>query len=86
MSKQPDGHGLRTTGRHTGNFGKPKVQGKAKYLEISKQTLNKKDLVIPTKEEAFAKVKEAYNKTADPKLKKGLYEMIRVYEASKAKR
>jgi len=69
-------HGLRTTGRPTGNFGRQKVQGKRETLDLTKEILNKKNLRIPNREEAIARLEEAYEKTTDPRLKKFLAEEL----------
>lgn len=76
-------HGLRTTGRPTGNFGRAKVQGKKEPLTISKEVLRKKNLVIPSKEEAFRRLEEAYSNTTDPKLRETLWVMIRARKAAR---
>jgi hypothetical protein len=70
-------HGLRTTGRPTGNFGKNKVKGKPGDLDLTKEILNKEDLRIPDRDEAFTKLVTAYNTTTDPKLKAGLWEILK---------
>ena len=70
-------HGLRTTGVHTGNFGKPKVQGKPGDLDLTKEILSKENLRIPPRHEAFTKLEEAYNTTDDPRLKAGLWELLK---------
>lgn len=70
-------HNLRTTGRLTGNFGKPKVKGKPGELEISKIALSKENMRIPTRDEGFARLKEAYEITTDPKLKAALADMLK---------
>ena len=70
-------HGLRTTGRPTGNFGRARVQGRRDSLDISKETLKKDDLRIPEPDEAFTKLIQAYNTTTDPKLKAGLWEILK---------
>lgn len=69
-------HGLRTTGTHTGNFGHAKVQGKRGELDLTKEILNRENLRIPTRQEAQARLAEAYQKTNDPKLKKFLAEEL----------
>ena len=74
----PANHGLRTTGTHTGNFGKSKVKGKPGELDLTPEILNRSTLRIPSREEAFARLAEAYNTTTDPKLKADLWEMLRV--------
>jgi hypothetical protein len=70
-------HGLRTTGTHTGNFGKSKVKGKPGELDLTKEILNREDLRIPSRDEAFTKLVIAYNTTNDPKLKAGLWEILK---------
>ena len=70
-------HGLRTTGTHTGNFGHAKVKGKPGELDLTKEILNKEDLRIPDRDEAFTKLVIAYNTTTDPKLKAGLWEILK---------
>jgi hypothetical protein len=75
-------HGLRTTGIHTGNFGRAKVQGKRDSLDLSKKTLNKENLKVPQRNEAFTKLVEAYNKTPDPKMKAALWEILKRRKAT----
>jgi hypothetical protein len=75
-------HGLRTTGVHTGNFGKPKVQGKPGELDLTKEILSKEDLKIPDRNEAFTKLVQAYNTTTDPRLKAGLWEILKKRKAT----
>jgi hypothetical protein len=75
-------HGLRTTGTHTGNFGHAKVKGKPGELDLTKEILNRDNLRIPERDEAFTKLVEAYNKTQDPRLKKGLWEILRQRKAT----
>ena len=70
-------HGLRTTGTHTGNFGKSKVKGKPGELDLTKEILNRDNLCIPDRDEVYARLVTAYNTTVDPKLKSGLWEIIR---------
>ena len=70
-------HGLRTTGTHTGNFGRPKQKGKPGELDLTNEILNKEDLRIPERDEAFTKLVQAYNTTTDPKLKAGLWEILK---------
>jgi len=75
-------HGLRTTGTHTGNFGKAKVKGKPGELDLTKEILSKENLRIPSRDEAFTKLVEAYNTTADPKLKAALWDMLKRRKAT----
>ena len=75
-------HGLRTTGVHTGNFGKPKVQGKPGDLDLTKEILSKENLRIPERDEAFTKLVIAYNTTTDPRLKAGLWEILKRRKAT----
>jgi hypothetical protein len=70
-------HGLRTTGRPTGNFGRNKVQGKPGDLDLTKEILNKENLKVPERNEAFTRLVEAYNTTTDPRLKAGLWEILK---------
>ena len=70
-------HGLRTTGTHTGNFGRAKVQGKRDTLDLTKEILTKDNLRIPNRDDAFSRLVEAYNTTTDPRLKAGLWEMLK---------
>jgi hypothetical protein len=75
-------HGLRTTGRPTGNFGKAKVQGRPGDLDLTKEILNKENLRIPQRDEAFTKLVEAYNTTDDARLKAGLWEILKRRKAT----
>ena len=77
-------HGLRTTGVHTGNFGRPKVQAKKENLDLTKEILSKENLRIPPRHEAFTKLEEAYNTTDDPRLKATLWEMLKRRKATLA--
>jgi hypothetical protein len=70
-------HGLRTTGVHTGNWGRAKVKGKPGDLDLTKEILSKENLHIPERDEAFTKLVIAYNTTTDPKLKAGLWEILK---------
>lgn len=70
-------HGLRTTGVHTGNFGRQKIQAKKDSLDLTKEILNKENLRIPDRDEAFTKLVIAYNTTDDPKLKTSLWEILK---------
>ena len=69
-------HGLRTTGTHTGNFGKAKVKGKPGELDLTKEILNRDNLRIPTQADAFTRLEIAYNTTQDPKLRAFLAEEL----------
>lgn len=75
-------HGLRTTGTHTGNFGRAKVQGKRDSLDISPAILQRDNLKIPDRNEAFAKLELAYEMATDPKMKATLAEMLRSRKAT----
>jgi hypothetical protein len=70
-------HGLRTTGTHTGNFGRTKIQAKKESLDLTKEILSRENLRIPSPEESYAKLVVAYNQTIDPKLKAGLWEILK---------
>lgn len=78
---KPQAHGLRTTGTHTGNFGKAKVQGKRETLDLTKEILNRENLRIPPRQEAYARLQEAYQKTSDPKLKRFLADELAKHRA-----
>ena len=69
-------HGLRTTGRHTGNFGYNKVKGNRGELDLTYAILHRDNMHIPSRDAAFTRLQEAYNKTEDPKLKATLAEML----------
>jgi hypothetical protein len=69
-------HGLRTTGVHTGNFGRPKCKGKPGELDLTKEILNRDNLRIPTQADAFTRLEIAYNTTQDPKLRAFLAEEL----------
>jgi hypothetical protein len=75
-------HGLRTTGTHTGNFGRAKVQAKRDSLDLTKDILAKDNLRIPDRDEAYAKLVQAYNTTTDGKLKAGLWELLKRRKAT----
>jgi hypothetical protein len=70
-------HGLRTTGTHTGNFGKSRVKGKPGELDLTKEILTKENLRIPNRDEVYDRLIQAYNTTVDPKLKAGLWEILK---------
>jgi len=69
-------HGLRTTGRPTGNFGRNKLQAKRETLDLTKEILNRDNLRIPHRDEAFTRLEIAYHKTTDPKLRAFLAEQL----------
>ncbi len=75
-------HGLRTTGRPNGNFGKAKIQAKKEALDLTKEILKKDNLRIPDRDEAYAKLVEAYNATTDSRLKAGLWELLKRRKAT----
>jgi len=75
-------HGLRTTGVHTGNFGYAKVKGKPGELDLTSEILNRENLKIPERDEAFTKLVQAYNTTTDPRLKAGLWEILKRRKAT----
>jgi len=77
----PSSHGLRTTGTHTGNFGRARVQGKRESLDLSDKILKKESLRIPTQAESFARLQKAFELTTDPKLKKFLSEQLAKHRA-----
>ena len=75
-------HGLRTTGRPTGNFGRPKQKGNPGELDLTKEILNRETCHIPDRDEAFTRLVTAYNTTTDSKLKAGLWEMLKRRKAT----
>jgi hypothetical protein len=83
MTNNRANHGLRTTGTHTGNFGRAKVQGKRGELDLTPKILNKDDLRIPNREEAYSRLQEAYEKTDDKNLRKFLAEELAKYRAQR---
>jgi hypothetical protein len=75
-------HGLRTTGRPTGNFGHARVKGKPGELDLTKEILNRENLRIPSPDESYAKLVQAYNLATDAKLKAGLWEILKRRKAT----
>jgi len=75
-------HNLRTTGTLTGNFGRPKVQGKRQTVDLSDNTLRRENLRIPDRNEAFTRMVEAYNRCEDPRVKATLWDLLRVRKAT----
>ena len=75
-------HGLRTTGTHTGNFGRAKCKGNPGELHLTKEILSKDNLRIPPRDEAFTRLVEAYNKSSDPRLKATLWDMLKQRKAT----
>lgn len=75
-------HGLRTTGIHTGNFGRAKVQGKRDSLDLTKEILNRDNLRIPRPDDGYNKLIVAYNTTTDAKMKAVLWEMLKKRRAT----
>ena len=69
-------HGLRTTGRPTGNFGRNKIQAKRETLDLTKEILNRENLRIPNPADAFTRLELAYNTATDPKLRAFLAETL----------
>jgi len=74
-------HGLRTTGTHTGNFGRAKCKGKPGELDLTKEILNRENLRIPKPDDGFTRLEEAYNKTTDARLKAALWDMLKKRKA-----
>jgi hypothetical protein len=81
MTNNKANHGLRTTGTHTGNFGKAKVQGKRGELDLTPEILNRENLRIPNRQAAYSRLEEAYEKTTDPRLKQFLADELAKYRA-----
>jgi hypothetical protein len=80
-SNHMSSHGLRTTGTHTGNFGRAKVQAKRENLDLTPEILNRENLRIPNRQEAYARLEEAYSKTTDPRLKRFIADELAKYRA-----
>jgi hypothetical protein len=74
---------LRTQGRVTGNFGRNRVEGKRGTLELSKQTLSKDNLKVPSTVDVYNRLREAYYNTDDAGLKRFLLDEIRKQELRK---
>jgi len=70
-------HSLRTTGRPNGNFGAARIQGKPGSLDLSETILNKDNLQIPKRDQAYDRLLEAYGLATDPKLKAFLSELLK---------
>jgi hypothetical protein len=77
---------LRTEGIHTGNFGAARVQARPGTLDLTPEILSKDNLRIPNRDAAFTRLVEAYNKTTDPRLKRGLWELLKQRRATLAPR
>jgi hypothetical protein len=75
-------HGLRTTGTHTGNFGRAKCKGNPGELDLTKEILSKDNLRIPDPDKSFTLLVQAYNKTSDPRLKATLWDMLKKRKAT----
>jgi hypothetical protein len=75
-------HGLRTAGRPNGNFGAARIQGKRDALDLSDTILNRDNLRIPQRDQAFTRLWEAYNIATDPKLKEFLAETLAKRQAA----
>ena len=69
-----------------GNFGAARIKGKPGELDLTKEILSKDNLRIPDRDEAFTRLVEAYNKTTDPRLKRGLWDLIKQRRATLAPR
>ena len=73
---------LRTEGAVSGNFGRPKVKVRPGTLDLTKEILTRDNLRIPPRDAAYERLVEAYNKTTDARLKKGLWDLIKVRRAT----
>ena len=73
---------LRTQGAVTGNFGRQKVQAKKETLDLTPEILTRDNLRIPNRDAAFTRLVEAYNKTTDARLKRGLWDMLKQRKAT----
>jgi hypothetical protein len=75
-------HGLRTTGIHTGNFGRARIQAKRDTLDLTKEILTKDNLRIPNRDDAYERLVQAYNSTTDARLKRGLWDLLKQRKAT----
>ena len=73
---------LRTEGVHTGNFGAARVQVRPGTLDLTKEILTRDNLRIPNRDDAYERLVEAYNTTTDVRLKRGLWDLIKVRRAT----
>ena len=73
---------LRTEGAVTGNFGRQKVQAKRETLDLTPEILTRDNLRIPPRDAAYERLVEAYNKTTDARLKRGLWDLIKQRRAT----
>ena len=65
-----------------GNFGAARVQAKRQTLDLTKEILNKDNLRIPSRDDAYERLVTAYNLTTDPKMRETLWEMLRRRKAT----
>lgn len=65
-----------------GNFGAARIQGKRDSLDLTPDILNKENLRIPSRDEAFTKLEIAYNTTTDPKMRTALWEILKRRKAT----
>ena len=77
---------LRTTGVANGNFGAARVQARPGTLDLSPEALSRDNLRIPNRDDAFTRLVEAYNKTTDARLKRGLWDLMKQRRATLAPR
>jgi len=60
-----------------GNFGAARIKGNPGELDLTKEILTRDNLRIPDRDEVYSRLVQAYNTTADPKLKAGLWEILK---------
>ena len=65
-----------------GNFGAARIQGRPGQLDLTKEILSRETCHIPDRDEAFTRLVTAYNTTTDPKLKAGLWEILKRRKAT----
>ena len=68
-------HGLRTTGTHTGNFGRQKVKAGSRLNDIG--VTNAEVVNITRPDDYTRRLLEALDKTEDPRLKSFIYNELR---------
>ena len=65
-----------------GNFGAARIKANPGDLDLTKEILSKDNLRIPSRDEAFTRLVEAYNKASDPRLKATLWDMLKKRKAT----
>ena len=74
--------GRKNSELRNGNYGAPKVKGVPGELDLTADILNRDNLRIPARDEAFTRLVEAYNKSSDPRLRATLWDMLKQRKAT----